>query len=923
VTGELELPVGRDAATVRSGAAAARADVTRRVVELEEAQRAAAARLDAERRALEAEFARRKRELDLQMAPLKAELAKIEEVAWTIDLYLGRDEEVTLLRDGSPAPADTPITIRQLVLAADEESLLLAEQGGVDYSRMTEFIRWVAADPQHVQRVIPDAKGVVVVVPSRQHRDYGDSVHNAFAEEANRQAYWLLRNGEKLYLLVTDPQLKVGDRLLPSRDEFTRLFTDDLTGKPLVPGSDAWLRAEQRQEQVQRHYMRKMLVLQGIADRSVVWQPLPVPNLNLMSAAAQDAGYVRMMDETSMVLGDGRPRFREWQRALTGRLRPGMRVVISTRVSAWTDEEYTGDRWTRPGHRRLTPSGASYPPDGAPLMIEDRRAGGLVVRYDRTDEVPRRHVPVPGKPGHVYVGEVYMPAEQRASCVIYPGDKFVLPFDLATEEDLLYYLTSREDRRGYLDMVPVLRSALKAKQEERAAEAGFRELLAGVILARCPQADPGEIERDIPALVTWWKTGNRYARPLVGDPEQESKAVQAIARESDLRRRHAGNPADDAAAVAAARDALGDRLLAVARTRSGQYRAWSPADPEGAGPWLNEYAVTRSGGTWRAQLAGEWVTVSPRTLATMRTVHAGPRWQWWDLYPATGEILTGPEAEALTRQVLGHMAGLGLTPVAVTVRAYDDYGRPRPVRRFDGYAWASGTDLTDLGRQDLDDYLACFTGTWERERDGQLSMSIQPGRPHWRRYTCWPQAVPRPADRQYLWDMCWPWRDPGSTFFNRDTNWRLAWHDPAEVSRILALYTARERHRALAVQAEDEAANHPYADAIRAAAAAAWLREKTSEARARFTEDYGRGAGDLWEHHLGTLALDRRYRAPAWLDGMAWRLARARVSVDGKTFAELAELDAGLRTDDKAAVGEWASWVIRIPGNEKQGNPAG
>lgn len=77
MNGEIEQPAGRDAATMKSSAAAARADVTRQVTELEEAQRAAAARLDAQRKALEAEFARKKRELDLQLAPLKAELARI------------------------------------------------------------------------------------------------------------------------------------------------------------------------------------------------------------------------------------------------------------------------------------------------------------------------------------------------------------------------------------------------------------------------------------------------------------------------------------------------------------------------------------------------------------------------------------------------------------------------------------------------------------------------------------------------------------------------------------------------------------------------------------------------------------------------------------------------------------------------------
>ena len=918
-----QLPAGQDAAEMRSHAATARAAVTRNVVALEEAQRTAKAELDAARRALEAEFARKQKELEQQMAPLRAELAKIKEVSWTLDLYLGRDEQVTLLRDGQPARASEPVTIRQMVLAADEESLLLTETGGVDYRRMDAFIQWVAADPANMERIVPDAKGVVVVVPSRQERDYGDRVHNAYAEQENKRAHWLLRNGERLYLLVTDPELVVGDRLLPRRDEFTSVFTEQdwASGgrKPLVPGSDAWLRAEQRAGALQRHYMRKMLVLQGIVDRSVVWRPLPAEGLNLLSVAAQDAGHVRLVNEIDMALADGRPRFREWQRVMGRRLRPGMRVVLATRQRAWTDLAYEGDRWTRPGHRRLSPAGASYPPEGVPLVIEGRRDGGLVVRYDRTDEVWKRNVPVPGEPGYHYTGLYPVPASQRASCLIYPDDQFVLPFDAASEADLAHYLNSREDRRGYLDMVPVLRSALKAKQAEREAETGFRELLAGVILARYPGADPGEVEREIPGLVAWWKTGSKYARALAGDLEQESKAIDAIAREWDLRRKHAGTPAGDAAAVAAARDALGSRLLAVAFTRAGRYKAWSPADPAGAGPWLTEHTMTPDGGTWQTAVTGEWVTISPRTLATMRILDAGSKWEWWDLYPATGEILTGPETDQLTRQLLDHMTGQGLTPVAVTTRTYDDdNGRREPARRLTGYAWAAGSDVTDLSRRELEDYLTCFAGAWTRERDGQVTMTIRAAQTRWRRHNHWPQAVPRPADQdqQYTRDLSWPWSDPDSRYWNPETTTRLAWHDPAEVSRILTLHIARERSRVQARQAEDEASNWRYAATIRDAAGEAWLRVKAAEARARFDEDYGREAADLWDHHLGTLGLDRQYRAPRWLDGMSRRLARARVPVDGKTFAELAGIDAGLHADGEIDTGEWADWAITMPPGE-------
>lgn len=71
------------------------------------------AELDRKRTELEAEFAIRRAELEAQIGPLRQRLEQMQEVMWTVDLYLGRDESLRLLRDGQPAPADTPITIRQ------------------------------------------------------------------------------------------------------------------------------------------------------------------------------------------------------------------------------------------------------------------------------------------------------------------------------------------------------------------------------------------------------------------------------------------------------------------------------------------------------------------------------------------------------------------------------------------------------------------------------------------------------------------------------------------------------------------------------------------------------------------------------------------------------------------------------------------
>ena len=63
---------------------------------------------------LSAAFAEARRaELEAALAPLKAYLERLEEVVWTVNLYLGRDEQVRRIASGALAPAGNPLVIRQ------------------------------------------------------------------------------------------------------------------------------------------------------------------------------------------------------------------------------------------------------------------------------------------------------------------------------------------------------------------------------------------------------------------------------------------------------------------------------------------------------------------------------------------------------------------------------------------------------------------------------------------------------------------------------------------------------------------------------------------------------------------------------------------------------------------------------------------
>lgn len=122
----------------------------------------------------QAELEARLRAMDAQLAPLQEQIGLLTEGVATMNLYLGRDEEIITLRTGQPADPGAPLHVRQQVLAMDEESAIGAEHGGIDARDIAAFDEWLLADPANVQQVIPEERSVVAMMARRKDRDYGD-----------------------------------------------------------------------------------------------------------------------------------------------------------------------------------------------------------------------------------------------------------------------------------------------------------------------------------------------------------------------------------------------------------------------------------------------------------------------------------------------------------------------------------------------------------------------------------------------------------------------------------------------------------------------------------------------------------------------------------------------------------------------------
>lgn len=593
---------------------------------------------------MEAEMKAKIRAAMEALAPLQKEVKELQEGIWTVNLYLGRDEQMVPLRGGEPAPAEAPIHIRQLVLSMDEESAIGASRGGIDHMDIGQFDKWLLADPAHLDQVLPETKGVVVLVPRRRGRDYGDPWTNDARNKENEQSYWLIRNGERVYRMRTD--FTVGKTILPKRTEFTDLFFRDEyehgTGKrtrvEMEPGSRAWMNAEEKQGDRQRHYMRSALILQGLLDRSSVFDPKPAYHVSTINPSSYEAGHVVLINdaEDDRMIGTGREPFYKWLARLNGQLRPGMRIIGAFGSDAFRYDTIDGGKYSSP-HRRIAPSTANLPQSNVVHYLDGRREGGLVFKYARTGEIWDDDL------------RGFRPLKTRASCVIYPDDKYILPFDLVTVDEMRTYLDARLERHAYEDMFPLLKKAIALKEAEVEAEAPMRQLVVGALLAA--GASHTDAELAMPDLVDWWKLANRWHRPLVSDDDlDEAKAVKGIVAEHKRREAATSDPDRDADMIARLKDC---NPLLIAQKRDGHWVMLT--EPEGVDSyaeaiapktWCSEYTYPRSG---IGPTVREWVLPGTRPNR-WRIVWEREDWANWNRSAVLSDHLSGPDVDALAEE---------------------------------------------------------------------------------------------------------------------------------------------------------------------------------------------------------------------------------------------------------------------------------
>jgi hypothetical protein len=426
---------------------------------------------------------------------LQDKIAKVSRIIGAIELYLGVNEEIVQIQQGEPAPVDTQISLRQMILYMDEEAAIL-DNGGIGWTRVEEFDTWLQ-DKSHLERVFPEPKGIVVLRASRQDKYHSDNyAYNASMRDKNLFSYLLIRNGDNLYRVYTS--IKMGQRFFPTLEESAHI--EELFAKAAEQGQE-----DSDAESEKFVAVRNTLLVQGLIDRTEIFLPL-AHRIDFFSPDTYaPGGIINMIRDDELTLPSGKLSFNNWKIKINSKIDRGSRIFLSP-PPYW---DYYGSKG-EVSSRRFTVWQTWYP--GAP-------ASGLytveeIMKGEKGSTNKFRILYMPDK----YVGPFGDERKRRMSFLLYKDDATVLNYDMISLDDLNYYIENRTDRHNFLSMLPVLIGLKKTRLQEIEDEKGFVSLISSKY---------GFTEKAVWKAIDWWKYKVIWKRPIRKD---DAKAWRMISK---------------------------------------------------------------------------------------------------------------------------------------------------------------------------------------------------------------------------------------------------------------------------------------------------------------------------------------------------------------------------------------------------------
>jgi hypothetical protein len=493
------------------------------------------------------------------MERFTVQMEKVHRLIITLELYLGVHESLIQIAEGAPAPLDASITLRQLVLYADEE-FGDPTRGGLTFKELPEFDSWLV-DSKAYQLLAPEQRCVVAIKPRRYNRrtasgDVMPSMQDEKGKALDGYTYLLIRNGDNLYRIQT-PNVEVGNTLFPLRADFQKLLNrmnevQEMEQKVLEGEVSEWQleRLRNTVEGELHGYQKSVLLLQGLLFRTTVLHPLP-PNLNLMKPETY-GGMVQFVYDAEALLPSGRMSFNKWQDDINSRIQRGSRVLVAiyktskgnyienksfksrfTLANLYRDDSvpplpdmgvYQVENYDSPSQEYVYDD---IPWDQAPKKERsswerenrewDDEAEDYVIKKPQPATLSCRRYDAKGHPEFItsYKRQLvirYNPGDEvregwgrygshgRKNTVGFridpEHDEWLFNYDELTIDDINFYLTERVERANYATMMPFLYELRHHLQQELDWEREFTKVLGLRLSAQLGGQLPAGVDMD-------------------------------------------------------------------------------------------------------------------------------------------------------------------------------------------------------------------------------------------------------------------------------------------------------------------------------------------------------------------------------------------------------------------------------------------
>ena len=559
-----------------------------------------------------------------QTEDVRSYVSKLMEGIKSLDLYIGKDVEVTTIREGNPAPNDQQLTFVQKKLMMDEELAVWADiDEWFDFSKENLFFEALRNHDSLVQQIFPTERCVLVMATTRRYIDYGDSLSNTANNVNNRMVFLLVRNGMNIYQVFSPVESHLGSaRLFPSLNEQESIFKG-MDGSQIRFEDIAYTDHLAEHERFALHYKRFLLLVCGLDHRLKLFGDFykGPASLHFVSMDFQEkhCRFLHDDDGSGMLPGEKLLPLSEWIAEKNAYLRSGSRVLC---------------HWI-----------AVMNPDTAPAACKvyfERDRHRIDRRYRPTENMG---ITIAYREGRSFCVDVEVSGrtqnwdERSFNCKVnlsklknsdwdYTDQPF-LCLDAVQPEELHRYIHNRKIRRDHLTYIRFFKHALKFLRQELASEQDTRQRLTEALIDG-GIARVNETASIVQQTVIAWRAANRGKSLPQFKDGTDSGVWKLLLDQMYMLAGEGQRQADDVATFIINLGYTPLRLVLSGGARLVVYATPAPSEQDNRlepHVWVHRITVER-GKTRYSEKSRRWA-ILPKFIASETTIYQWPQAENW------------------------------------------------------------------------------------------------------------------------------------------------------------------------------------------------------------------------------------------------------------------------------------------------------